>query len=250
MNESNLLDESIKPLVEPNDGDKDMSKTKIGMNETEEGDIEIKQDDKNQEDLKMLNLDSPGRKVGQASNSKEVDFHHKVAYRFEKAYRLAKKREESRASLNKEIIQCIRDHQAFIEYEPISLFYCLFFCIYYRNEEMIEFLRTLIQKIYAHDLNDKLLEYIDVNGIDRLRTKGDHLNQLVYHMVFYRAMDDDLRIIYSQILKQLKFIQLRDQDALRLLNSRDYELIRLTFEKHVARINLLNFFPETFPMKS
>lgn len=62
---------------------------------------------------------------------------------------------------------------------------------------MVEFLRTLIQKIHSHDQIDKLLEYIDVNGIDRLRTRGDHLNQLVYHMVMYRAMDDDLKIIYS-----------------------------------------------------
>lgn len=34
------------------------------------------------------------------------------------------------------------------------------------------------------------------------------------------------------------------------MNTRDYEIIRLTFDKHVARINLLNFFPEVFPMKS
>lgn len=73
----------------------------MGSKETEV-DIEIKQDDKTKEDIKLPNLDSPGRKIG--SLSKEVDFHHKIAYRFEKAYRLAKKSGESRASLNKDII--------------------------------------------------------------------------------------------------------------------------------------------------
>lgn len=115
---------------------------------------------------------------------------------------------------------------------------------------MIEFLRTLIHKIHSHPKIDKLLEYIDVNGCDRLRTKGDHLNQIVYHMVFYQAVDDDLKVIYSQIIRHLKFLMLRDSDALQLLNTRDYELIRLTFEKHVARINILTFFPKAFPMKS
>ena len=44
---------------------------------------------------------------------------------------------------------------------------------------------------------DKLLEYIDVNGIDKIRTVGEQINSLVYHMVFYQGIDDDLRIVYS-----------------------------------------------------
>jgi len=51
------------------------------------------------------------------------------------------------------------------------------------------------------------------------------MNTLVYHMIFYQAIDDDLRIVYSQILGQMRFIQLRDLDALCLLQHRDYELI-------------------------
>ena len=48
---------------------------------------------------------------------KEVDFHHKVAYRFEKAYRLGKKKEvnERRHHLNLEIIDCISEHSGYIE---------------------------------------------------------------------------------------------------------------------------------------
>jgi len=41
---------------------------------------------------------------------KEVDFHHKVAYRFEKAYRLGKKMPDRKGLLNIEIIDIISDH--------------------------------------------------------------------------------------------------------------------------------------------
>jgi hypothetical protein len=58
-------------------------------------------------------------------------------------------------------------------------------------------------------------------------------------MVFYQAVDDDLRIVYSQIFKKLRFIQLRDKDAIHLLNKRDYELIKMSFEKYTVKINLL-----------
>ena len=132
----------------------------------------------------------------------------------------------------------------------MALFYCLFFCIYYKNEELVEFLRTLIHKIHSHEKIDKLLEYIDVNGIEKIRTVGEQINLLVYHMVFYQAVDDDLRIVYSQIFRQSRFIQLRDKDALQFLNQRDYELIRLSFEKYVTKINLSLFFKKSFPIKA
>lgn len=127
----------------------------------------------------------------------EVDFHHKVAYRFEKAYRLGKKMTERKQTLNLDIIDCISEHSGYVEQDPMALFYCLFFCIYYKNEELVEFLRTLIQKIHSHEKIDKLLEYIDINGIEKLRTVGEQINSVVYHLVFYQAIDDDLRIVYS-----------------------------------------------------
>lgn len=101
-----------------------------------------------------------------------------------------------------------------------------------------------------HPKIDRLLEFIDVHGIQRLRTKGEQINQIVYHMVFYQAMDDDLRIVYSQILRQLKFIQLRDKDALQLLNHRDYELIRLTFDKYSLKLNMSQFYKQSQPIKA
>jgi hypothetical protein len=63
-------------------------------------------------------------------------------------------------------------------------------------------------------------------------------------MVYYQAVDDELRIVYSQILRQLKFIQMRDKDAEQLLKQRDYELIRMSFEKFTTKINVTGFFKD------
>lgn len=92
---------------------------------------------------------------------------------------------------------------------------------------------------------DEIMKYISENSIDRLRTVGDPLNVHIYHMVFFQAVDDDLRIVYTQILRQLKMIMMRDVDALHLLKTRDYELIRLTFEKHSTKLNILSFFKKS-----
>ena len=135
----------------------------------------------------------------------------------------------------------------------MSLFYCLYFCIYYKNPDLVEFLRTLIRKMDAKtkpDKIDKMLEFIDLNGIDVLRTQGEKINTHVYHMVFYQAVDDELRIIYAQILRALKFVQMRDQDALHFLKQRDYELIRVTFTKIPTKIAITMFFEKEFELKS
>ena len=131
---------------------------------------------------------------------KEVDFHHKVAYRFEKAYRLGKKMTTKKKAMNMEIIEIISEHSDYLEQDPMSLFYCLYFCIYYKNPDLVEFLRTLIRKMDPNtkpDKIDKMLEFIDLNGIDVLRTQGEKINTHVYHMVFYQAVDDELRIVYA-----------------------------------------------------
>jgi len=111
----------------------------------------------------------------------------------------------------------------------MTLFYLLFFCIYYKNEDLLNFLRNLIEKIEYNEKIHRLLRQIDQEGIEKIRTVGEQINQIVYHMVLYQAIDDNLRIVYSQILRQLRHLQLRDKDALHLLNTRDYEMIRLTF---------------------
>ena len=91
---------------------------------------------------------------------------------------------------------------------------------------------------------------IDENSIERLRTIGNPVNAHVYHLVFFQAIEDDLRIVYSQILRQLKFIMLRDEDALHFLKQRDYELIKLTFKKNTANLNVRSFFKQNFIVKS
>ena len=98
-----------------------------------------------------------------------------------------------------EIIEIISEHSDYIEQDPLSLFYCLYFCIYYNNPELVEFLRTLIMKMAA-DKPDKIMEMldlIDVNGIQRIRTVGEQINTHVYHIIFYQAVDDDLRLVYN-----------------------------------------------------
>ena len=93
---------------------------------------------------------------------KEVDFHHKVAYRFEKAYRLGKNNGLIKQQYNHEINALISEHHEYIEQDPMVMFYCLFFCIYYNNEDIIGFLRCLISKV-EHENNkiDMLLKFID-----------------------------------------------------------------------------------------
>jgi hypothetical protein len=89
---------------------------------------------------------------------KEVDFHHKVAYRFEKAYRLGKKMSVKKAALNAEIISIISEHDAYIDQDPMALFYCLYFCIYYNNPEIVEFLKILVEKL--ENLPEKIDELL------------------------------------------------------------------------------------------
>jgi hypothetical protein len=130
-----------------------------------------------------------------------------VAYRFEKSYRLSKKEPSKKEALNEEIVDIISDYSSYIEQDPMALFYCLYFCIYYNNLDIVEFLRALISKIQHRPKRiDQMLDLIDVNGIERIRTIGETINTHVYHMTFYQAVDDDLRVVYSQILRQLKFV--------------------------------------------
>jgi hypothetical protein len=83
---------------------------------------------------------------------KEVDFHHKVCYRFEKAYRLSKEAENNEYKENNpkeqeltlEIVAIISEHADYIEAEPMAIFYCLYFCIYYKNITIVNFLRSLV----------------------------------------------------------------------------------------------------------
>jgi hypothetical protein len=75
-----------------------------------------------------------------------------------------------KAALNQEIISIIDEHSSYIDQDPMALFYCLYFCIYYNNPEVIEFLTFLIEKMDNTPVKiNQLLKQITENGISRLR---------------------------------------------------------------------------------
>lgn len=125
---------------------------------------------------------------------------------------MGKKDPSKQYNLNIEIIELLSEFSDYIHADPMVLFYCLYFCIYFNNSFIVEFLRTLIEKLpefSAEEYQSKfsvLLDQIDVNGIERLRQSGESINQRIYHIVFYQAMDDQLRVVYSQILHKLRFL--------------------------------------------
>ena len=178
---------------------------------------------------------------------KEVDFHHKIAYKYERAFRLGKKNPEKQQELDLDIIDFLSEFSDYIQHDPMVLFYCMFFCIFYDNSFLVEFLRHLIDKLRIKDNEkrkkfDLVLDYIDVNGLERLRTVGESINTTVYHLVFYQAINDNLRVVYSKILKKLNQILLRNKDAELLLNTRDYELIQVCFRKRPTKVAVADMF--------
>ena len=50
----------------------------------------------------------------QKSKRKEVDFHHKVAYRFERAYRIVKIHPEKKNQLNLDIVEVISENSDYV----------------------------------------------------------------------------------------------------------------------------------------
>ena len=45
-------------------------------------------------------------------------------------------------------------------------------------------------------------------------------------------------MVYSSVLRHLRFVQLRDCDSCHLLNTRDYDLIQSSFAKYSTKINV------------
>mmetsp|Transcript_30412 Transcript_30412/g.46588 ORF Transcript_30412/g.46588 Transcript_30412/m.46588 type:complete len:137 (+) Transcript_30412:1487-1897(+) len=115
----------------------------------------------------------------------EVDFHHKVQFRFEKAFRLGTQMPEKRKTLNLEIIDLLSAFSGYIETDPMTLFYCLYFCIFYHNEEMVDLIRKFIERLPPDHRIMRLLEYIDVHGIEKLSSTSEQINSIVFHMVMY-----------------------------------------------------------------
>ena len=75
-------------------------------------------------------------------------------------------------ALNNEITSIIEEHASYLEQDPMALFYCLYFCIYYNNPELVEFLKILINMMdekHKPEKIDELQKLIETNSIDRLR---------------------------------------------------------------------------------
>ena len=79
--------------------------------------------------------------------NKEVDIHHKIDYAFELAAKLEKEHHEKKDEADMEIIQLLREYSDYIQHDPLVLFYCLFFCVYFNNSFILDFVRTVILKM-------------------------------------------------------------------------------------------------------
>lgn len=78
---------------------------------------------------------------------------------------------------------------------------------------------------------DELLMRIHNQGIKRLSNTSDPMCQEFFHIVFYQAIDDNLRLVYDQIMGRLKEINLRDRDAIHFIKQRDWRIIEKSFKK-------------------
>lgn len=81
-----------------------------------------------------------------------------------------------------------------------------------------------------------MLEEIDLFGIDSLRDLKEKKVFELYHFVMYEAFKDKLKITYSQIIKKLPQIQLRDSDVCEILNNRDWLLIKILLGKRTMKL--------------
>jgi len=69
-----------------------------------------------------------------------------------------------------------------LEADPTAIFYFLYFCIYFNNTFIIDFLKTVIEKLGSlnrevqDEKTDYLLKMLDSHGLDRLRCQGDPVN--------------------------------------------------------------------------
>lgn len=88
--------------------------------------------------------------LGHLPFEKEVDFHHKIAYAFEKSFRLREnnKPEAVVKAANHEITLLISSQKWVLQrLDPLILFYCLYFSVFYENHESLAFLEDLISKL-------------------------------------------------------------------------------------------------------
>ncbi len=54
---------------------------------------------------------------------------------------------------------------------------------------------------------------IDVNVIDRLRSRDNKVSAVFFYWVLYEAFDAKLRVVYEKIMNNLKSVTRRDRDT-------------------------------------
>jgi hypothetical protein len=157
---------------------------------------------------------------------REVDYHHQIAYVFEKSFRLREnnKPEAVVKAANVEITQLIAGQTWILQLDPLILFYCLYFSVFYQNEELLSFLKDLIEKLgfinkkqpmnirkkqsmksliskktlkNGNNEFDKfeqvqktlgLMQDIEANGIQTLSNPANTESLPFFHVVFYQAV--------------------------------------------------------------
>lgn len=78
---------------------------------------------------------------------KEVDFHHQIAYRFEKSWKIKINNglESIIEQADNDIKELLENQLWILEIDPMILFYCLHFSVYYQNHEMCEWTEQMIK---------------------------------------------------------------------------------------------------------
>ena len=70
-----------------------------------------------------------------------------------------------------------------------------------------------------------MLLKIDTQGLKGLIDRSNPMFQEFMHIVFYQAVEDNVRLIYEQIFFELKELNLRDRDALHFIKYDNFRLI-------------------------
>jgi hypothetical protein len=94
---------------------------------------------------------------GELLFDKEVDFHHQIAYSFEKAARFKanNKPEAIVHAANKEIMKLIETQSWIIDIDPMIIFYSFYFSVFYQNYPLLEYLQKYVIKRNLTKMGDR-----------------------------------------------------------------------------------------------
>lgn len=84
-------------------------------------------------------------------SSEQLDARHQIAYAFEKAARLKANQKPDKVveAANKDILKMLSSQSWVIKADPMLLFYCIYFCVFYKNEDVLGPMRELALGLIA-----------------------------------------------------------------------------------------------------